>query len=435
MFVKKDLRKIPQILADATSRAVASPPSDPNPADDDDNNDDGNDNENSNTTKKNDKNNSNNADDDDDDDATIVTEVRFARRAPEFLPSCGVSLLLEPRYRPALDNLVQLSLYDCGLQTLTGMELQSSSSSLDVGGTGGGGGIAPPLFPKLTSLDIGRNPKLTNDSLPNTFHTQFPRLLQLWSDDCGFGPDIPPSLLEMERLEVVRMTGNRLEGKLEGGIGIRYWKSARVLAFDGNKLSGVGKGIGKLKYLEKLHLRGNKLVALPEGVPGGDNSNLTAIGLSSNQLTSLPVSLLDVAATLKELYLNGNQIERLPEGLAEKLVGLTKLNLAHNIIGNGEKDTSAAGSQSTRGITNDGDVTMEDAEDDGIRPPPLPQDFVDRFGMPDPLTGMCTKDECVVRMEGNPMAESIRKKHLEEEKRKAKEMAMETEAETTESIQ
>ena len=50
MFVKKDLRKIPQILEDASSRAI-SPPS-PNPADPDDKND----------------------------GAGAVTEMRFARR-------------------------------------------------------------------------------------------------------------------------------------------------------------------------------------------------------------------------------------------------------------------------------------------------------------------------------------------------------------------
>jgi len=371
MFIKKDVRKIPQILTDATSRAVAAPPS-PDPANDKE------------------------------DDS-----------GPEFLPSSSVSLLLEPRYRPALDNLVQLSLYDCGLQTLAGIQQSVDSAA------------RAALFPKLTSLDIGRNPKLTNDSLPATFHTQFPQLGQLWSDDCSFGPHIPSTLLELDKLQVVRMSGNQLEGELEDGIGIRYWKVLKVLALDGNKLSNIGRGIGKMNYLEKLHLRGNKLTSLPEEVPSRNNSNLTMLSLSSNQLSSLPASLAVVGATLKELYLNGNQIEELPEGLAEKLVALKKLNLAHNSIGKGENVT--AGSQNSSGA-NDGDIAMEDADDDGDGTQHLPQDFVNRFGMPEPLTGMCTKeDECIVRMEGNPMAESIRKKYLEEVRRKEKATAMETE--------
>lgn len=385
MFIKKDQRKIPQILGDAASRAVASPP---DPADPDRN-----------------------------DDKDVVTELRFARRAPEFLPSRGVApLLLRPAHRPALDRLVRLSLYDCGLSTLAGIELSPSNDDA-VGGGAAGSSSSSPLFPALTSLDIGRNPLLTNDSLPDTFHSQCPRLVQLWSDDCGFGPNIPPTLLELHRLQVVRMTGNRLEGELEDGIGIRYWKSVRVLALDGNKLTSVGRGIGRMECLEKLHLRGNALTSLPEGVPSRTNYSLTTVGLASNRLTSIPASLVDAGAILKEVYLNGNQIEQVLEGLAEKLVGLKKLNLAHNLIGKGGND-GTAGSESSHGASNDGDMVMEDANDE---PRHLPADFVHRFGVPDPLTGMCTKDDgCVVRLEGNPMAESLRKKYLEDEKRRAK---------------
>jgi len=381
MFIKKDVRKVPQILADATSRAVSAPPS-PDPASSED------------TNEK-------------DGGGGIVREIRFARRAPEFLPSCNVSLLLEPRYRPALDNLVQLSLYDCGLQSLTGIEKSNDTQ--------------PPLFPKLESLDLGRNPRLTNESMPDTFHTQFPRLVQIWLDDCSFGPNIPSSLLELRKIEVVRMTGNQLEGELEDGIGIRYWENAKVLALDGNKITSIGRGIGRMKYLEKLHLRGNNLASLPEGVPSASNCSLIMIGLSSNQLSSLPSSLLEAGSSLKELYLNGNQIEELPDGLAEKLVGLKKLNLAHNSIGKGAKIT--AGSQDSSN-SNSGDEDMEHADFQQL----LPQDFVERFGTPEPLTGNCVKEgECMVRLEGNPLSDSIRKKFLEEEKRKTKETMMETE--------
>lgn len=387
MFIKKDTRKIPQILNDATSRAVASPSSaNANPA---------------------------NSDNEKELDNGIISEMRFARRAPEFLPSCNVAMLLEPKYRPALDHLVQLSLYDCGLQTLAGIE-QSTDSNIS-GST---------IFPKLESLDIGRNQKLTNDAIPDTFHTQFPQLTQLWSDDCSFGPNIPSTLLELQNLQVVRITGNQLEGALDAGIGIRYWKELKVLALDGNKLSSIGKGIGLMRHLEKLHLRGNNISSLPdEGVPSASNSSLGMFSLSSNKLSSIPLSLVNVGATLKELYLNGNEIEEFPEGLAEKLVVLTKLNLAHNSIG--KSGNLTAGSQSSSGA-NDDDETMEDTDD--FLAQQLPQDFVQRFGMPEPLTGKCIKEgECMVRMEGNPMAEAITKRYLEEEERKAKEMAMETE--------
>ena len=333
--------------------------------------------------------------------------MSFLSRAPEFLPSRSVSLLLEPKSRPALDKLVQLSLYDCNLQTLAGIEEASDCVA------------RAPLFPKLTSLDLGRNLDLTNDSLPATFHTQVPELLQLWSDDCGFGPHIPATLLELDKLQVVRMSGNQLVGELEDGIGIRYWKFTKVLALDANKLTSVGRGLGRMKYLEKLQLRGNNIMSLPLGVPSGENSNLIVISLASNQLSTLPASLAGVSATLKELYLNGNNIRELPEEAGwSKLVALKKLNLSHNSIGKRESPT--AGSQNSAG---DGDVAMVDANDF------LPRDFVARFGLPEPLSGECTNDgRVVVRMEGNPVADSIREKYMEEEKKKTQAVAMETEA-------
>lgn len=337
MFIKKDTRKIPQILSDATSR-IDSP-----------------------------------------DGEKPITEISFARRAPELLSS-GISLVLQPSFHPALENLIQLSLYDCGLSSMK--EIQS-------------GDIV--LFPKLEQLDIGRNPSLVNDSLSDTFHTHFPSLKEVWADNCSFGPTIPETLLQLNKLEVVRMTGNRLESvqTLE-----KHWPLVKVLALDGNEIQSAA-GMGNLQQLEKLHLRQNKLIEL-EGVPSALNSKLTMISLSSNQLTKLPVCFVE-AVSLKEVYLNGNLIEELPDGLSN-MEQLTKLNLAHNKLGQGKP---------------------VDEEDNA-----LPSDFVDRFGMPDVISGKCNKDEnCTVLLEGNPLTEARKKRHLEEEKRKAKEMAMEVDQE------
>ena len=367
MFVKKDLRKIPQILADASQRAVSSPQT-------------STENETSAPPSKKAKS---------DEKDKIITEMRLGRRAPEFLPQCNASILLQPKFRPALDNLIQLSLYDCGLSSLAGIEeLMHTSNDED-----GMINHVSTLFPTLQQFDIGRNPKLTNESLPETFHTQFPSLLELWCDDCSFGPDIPDTFLQLNKVHVVRMTCNKLEGQLEKGIGVKYWKNIRVLAMDNNKLNSICKGIGQLEYLEALHLRQNQLVSLPEGVPSASNTSLKMICLSSNQLTSLPNSIVKVESILTELYVNGNKLETVPDGLAKNLSWLQKFNLAHNNI-----------------------------EEDDM----LPQDFVMRFGLPDVLTGQCTKDEkCVVRLEGNPVAENKRKAYLEEEKAKAKALEME----------
>ena len=370
MFIKKDARKIPQILADATKRAEG-----PNPAEDDGN------------------------------DGGVVEELKFARRAPEFLHSNHtIAMLLQPKFKPALDKLMRLSLYDCGLQSLAGIEEGPDASR-------------PPLFPKLEEIDLGRNPELTNDSLPESFHTQFPDLRQLWMDDCSIGPSVPETMLRCGKLEVVRLTGNKLEGGLEEGIGLRFWRDIRVLALDGNKLTSLGRGLGRLRHLEKIHLRQNNISELPDNFPGTSNLSLKMIGLSSNGLTALHGSFGDVGACLTELYLNGNELRSLPDGLCEKLAGLRTFNLAHNKIGDSEDTTS-----------NDdgGDAVMVDA--DPVRAA-LPGDFLERFGRPDPVTGLCAGEEgCTVRLEGNPLTESLKRRHVEEQKRRAKEAAMEAES-------
>lgn len=336
MFIKKDTRKIPQILSDATSRLES--PEGENP----------------------------------------ITELSLARRAPEL--SSGISLILQPSFHPALENLIQLSLYDCGLSSLK--QIQSSD---DV------------LFAKLEQLDIGRNPSLVNESLSDSFHTQFPNLKEVWADNCSFGPSIPGTFLQLSKLEIVRMTGNKLQSvkDLE-----KHWPLVKVLALDGNEIQSA-TGLGKMQHLEKLHLRQNKLTEL-DGVPSADNSRLTMICLSSNQLTKLPDRFVEATA-LKEIYLNSNLIEVLPDGLA-KLGDLTKLNLAHNKLGKGK--------------------TVD--EEDSV----LPSDFVERFGMPDIANGKCIKDvSCVVLLEGNPLVEARKKRQLDEEKKDAKEMAMEVDQE------
>ena len=368
MFIKKDARKIPQILADATERASPGPP---NPAEDDA-------------------------------DGGVVEELKFARRSPEFLhANHTVSILLQPKFKPALDKLMKLSLYDCGLQSLAGIEEGPDASQ-------------PPLFPKLEEIDLGRNPKLTNDSLPESFHTQFPNLLQLWMDDCSIGPSIPETMLRCGKLEVVRLTGNKLEGRLEDGIGMRFWNDIRVLALDGNKLTTLGRGLGRLRHLEKIHLRQNNVRELPDNFPGTPNLSLKMIGLSSNGLSALHGSFGDVGACLTELYLNGNELRRLPDGLCGKLAGLRTFNLAHNRIG----DTGAT--------SNDEDEVMEDA--DLVRAA-LPGDFLERFGRPDPVTGLCAGEEgCTVRLEGNPLTEHLKRRHVEEQRRREKEAAMEADS-------
>ncbi|KAL7466885.1 hypothetical protein ACHAXS_007160 [Conticribra weissflogii] len=398
MFVKKDLRKIPEILADATARASRVPLVPPS-------NDCDQDAAKSKTSASNDESNA------------VMTEISFARRAPEFLPSKTVSLLLQPQFLPALQNLICLSLYDCGLVTLAGIEFggqqhdkRGAESEIDSSIKN------EPIFPNLQQLDIGRNPLITNSSLPATFSSQLPSLLELWCDDCSFGPQIPQELLNLHKLRVVRMTKNKLQNSLNTDIGIKYWPDLRTLALDGNQLTEIGEGIGLLEHLEVLLLRQNELREIPEKVPSVRNGKLKMVSLSSNRLEKFPVGLAEVKsndfgdgeAPLREVYLNGNKIEQLPSGIWGEynddgknswLRSIKKLNLAHNSIGSG--------------INNSDDVN------DGGVANILPKDFVERFGMPDPSTGECINAEgVIVRLEGNPLVELLRKKWIDEQRKK-----------------
>eukprot|EP00957_Ditylum_brightwellii_P052984 4017279-Ditylum_brightwellii.AAC.1 len=96
MFVKKDLRKIPTILAEAAeaARILECPPSSST--------DDNNDNDNDNNEK-----------------------LRLSRRAPEFKDGTH-SILCSPANVPSLRHLESLSLYDCGLHSLDGIGLLAS---------------------------------------------------------------------------------------------------------------------------------------------------------------------------------------------------------------------------------------------------------------------------------------------------------------------
>jgi len=88
--------------------------------------------------------------------------------------------------------------------------------------------------------------------------------------------------------------------------------------------------------------------------------------LSSNQLTSLPDSIVE-CTSLESLYLNSNKLTCIPQGMAEALVLLKRLTLSHNNI---EK---------------------------------LPQDFVERFGQ---AKEECDGDPtCVVTLACNPVLE------------------------------
>jgi len=192
MFVKKDLRKIPKILSDA----LQTPPD-------------------CNT-------------DDESIQESILTHLRLSRRPEEFNGS--ISILCNPNYKSALQNLTKLSLYDCQISSLENI-----------------GTLACPC---LQDLNLGRNPL---KSLPDDLAIFRSSLKRLWCDDCQLTGKIPHCVFELQKLEVLRMSNNQI--KTLNGDQIERLQLLKILCLDGNDIELIPQQIGNLSNLESLLLR------------------------------------------------------------------------------------------------------------------------------------------------------------------------------------
>ncbi|XP_030642566.1 podocan [Chanos chanos] len=86
----------------------------------------------------------------------------------------------------------------------------------------------------------------------------------------------------------------------------------------------------KLRLLETLDLSGNKLQALPFGLP----KSLQVLRVKDNQLTEIPPGSLMGMKKLREFYLSNNQlkINSIYQGAWQELNALTTLDLSGNLL-------------------------------------------------------------------------------------------------------
>jgi Leucine-rich repeat (LRR) protein len=190
MFVKKDLRKIPEIFADAADSSQA-------------------------------------------DSSNSITELRLARRPAEFKGS--IAPLCQPQYRPSLQTLTSLSLYDCQISNLQNIEFLSEAC------------------PVLEELNLGRNPL---SSLPEKLG-QIKSLKAVWLDDCEIEGPIPTCLYRLQKLQSLRMSNNRITSLVTSenfSLG-DVWPSMQVLCLDGNMIEVIPEELDGLANLKILMLR------------------------------------------------------------------------------------------------------------------------------------------------------------------------------------
>mmetsp|Transcript_36810 Transcript_36810/g.85973 ORF Transcript_36810/g.85973 Transcript_36810/m.85973 type:complete len:311 (-) Transcript_36810:256-1188(-) len=279
MFIKKDLRKIPAIIADLsrTDDTVQSPPSIPGRRD----------------------------------------VLDLSRRPSEFSGRISaLSSRLPSLPTGDLRNLRLLNLYASGITNLEGIARLADA------------------LPGLEALHLGGNPvrDLPSEMRPLVFRHN---LEDLWLEDCEIEL-LPECLSATEETSAssfiaLRLTGNKLSGSLDDGpcpLG-SLPTSLRTLALDRNNLGPtLSSGIAALINLEVLHLRQNDLTELPDCF--APLQSLTVLHLSSNRLVSLPDSITQ-CISLTELYVNGNRLTDLPVGM-EGIEGLRKLYAQDNKI-------------------------------------------------------------------------------------------------------
>ena len=103
-----------------------------------------------------------------------------------------------------------------------------------------------------------------------------------------------------------------------------------MLGLSGNNLSSLPQGIFQgLSNLQTLRLEENNLSSLPQGIFQG-LSNLQSLQLYNNNLSSLPQGIFQGLSNLEELTLHNNNLSSLPQGIFQGLSNLRRLLLQNN---------------------------------------------------------------------------------------------------------
>jgi Leucine-rich repeat (LRR) protein len=210
MFIQKDLRKIPRILADAAPLDNADKDNGEEPE-----------------TKRMKRN--------------VLTELRLSRRNSEFNGS--LKILCQPQNAPSLQHLVSLSLYNCQIQSLEGIGMLASS---EIEKNSGKCNVVC-CSPMLRELNVGRNPITF---LPDEL-ALLP-LKELWMDDCQLTGPLPDCITRMKDLEILRVSNNKITHIPSS---IQKLRELKTLCLDRNEIETVPEELSRLHYLETLLLR------------------------------------------------------------------------------------------------------------------------------------------------------------------------------------
>jgi Leucine-rich repeat (LRR) protein len=278
MFIKKDLRKVPEILADAAAASAS---------------------------KVNEGGGSANA-------GGVIGPLRslhLARRKDEF-PNGKVKCLTEPSAPEAkklLQQVEALSLYDCEIS--------------DVEGLG-------PAMSNLQDLCLGRNPLA---SLPDDFAV-LTNLQRLWLDDCRL-ESLPSCIMDLSNLQELRASHNRLT-ELPDNLCVLM--DLKVLCVDHNHIESLPAHLPP--FLTTLQVRENQLTSLPV-LPStlkllqASSNRISSVSETSNgEGCDMSTAVQPLLMDLTHAYLNSNELTHVPAVFLTGCHQLKRLNLSNNLI-------------------------------------------------------------------------------------------------------
>ncbi|CAM9727922.1 unnamed protein product [Chrysoparadoxa australica] len=281
MFIKKDGRKIPEILADGKDERK---------------------------------------------------QLQLGRRSNEFKGS--LKLLANEGAVARLQNLEKLSVYDCLISSISGIGLLGGTpmQHLNLGSLlfSADSALNPPQhrsIPTSTAASKLPQPQPTGRNQLRNIPDELGllrKLETLWLDDNQL-TSFPACLTKLTELREVRLPGNRISSLPAD---MSQLDKLQILDLGNNQLEEVGATLGTLSALQVLILRQNDISVLPEAL--SKLKRLKMLAVSTNKLRALTPALGEMEC-MEELYANSNTIIVVPKELAA-LKALRKVNLSANDI-------------------------------------------------------------------------------------------------------
>eukprot|EP00903_Cladosiphon_okamuranus_P011936 g11210.t1 len=252
MFVKKDTRKIPDILAD---------------------------------------------------DSDEKEELHLGRRSSEFVPN-GIKVVCSSRHTPRLQKLQKLSLYDNMLATVKGIGALSATPLKHLNLGRNHLKSLPPELGKVGTLETLWADDNAITDFPRSI-LQLKRLQELRLSGNRIS-EVPEEIAALSELRVLAVDNNEIK-TVPTSIGKLFRLQSLLLRQ--NELEDLPEEVGDLLDLRTLGISSNKLVSLPTSL--GQLAMLEYLFANGNRLHSIPAELAGLI-NLKKANLANNSIFSLP---------------------------------------------------------------------------------------------------------------------------